>query len=54
MVDLWASWVEKYPIISIEDAWQRTTGKAGRCSPTASAKMVQIVGDDLFVTNTDG
>lgn len=51
MVDYWASWVNKYPIISIEDGmeeddwsgWKRLTEKIG--------KKVQLVGDDLFVTN---
>jgi len=52
MVDYWANWVDKYPIISIEDGmaeddwdgWKLLTDKVGdRC---------QLVGDDLFVTNT--
>ncbi len=33
-------------------AWPRTTGKAGRRSPTCIGKKVQLVGDDLFVTNS--
>jgi enolase len=52
MVDYWAQWTAKYPIISIEDGlaeddfngWQMLTEKIG--------KKVQIVGDDLFVTNS--
>lgn len=51
MVDYWATWVEKYPIISIEDGlaeddwdgWKYMTEKLGH--------KLQIVGDDLFVTN---
>jgi enolase len=52
MVDLYATWVDKYPIVSIEDGlaeddwdgWKRLTDKLdGEC---------QIVGDDLFVTQT--
>jgi enolase len=51
MVDYWASWVKKYPIISIEDGmaeddwdgWKKLTEKTG--------DKVQLVGDDLFVTN---
>lgn len=52
MIDLWASWVKKYPIVSIEDGlaeddwagWVKLQKKLGdKC---------QIVGDDLFVTNT--
>ncbi len=52
MVDFWVKWAEKYPIISMEDAmaeddwdgWKLLTDKLG--------KKIQIVGDDLFVTNT--
>ncbi len=52
MVDYWAEWAKKYPIISIEDGmgeddwdgWTLMTQKLG--------KEIQIVGDDLFVTNT--
>jgi enolase len=51
MVDLYASWIEKYPIVSIEDGldendwdgWKKLTAKLG--------DKVQLVGDDLFVTN---
>jgi enolase len=52
MADYWIDWTEKYPIISVEDGmaendwdgWQYLTEKVG--------KKVQLVGDDLFVTNT--
>jgi enolase len=52
MVDLWESWVREYPIISIEDglaeddwdSWQQLTQRIGA--------RTQLVGDDLFVTNT--
>ncbi|MCW5960892.1 MAG: phosphopyruvate hydratase [Pyrinomonadaceae bacterium] len=52
MADYWIAWTEKYPIISIEDGmaendwdgWKYLTDKVG--------KRVQLVGDDLFVTNT--
>ncbi len=52
MVDYWASWAAKYPIFSIEDgldeddwaSWSLLTSKIGN--------KVQLVGDDLFVTNT--
>jgi len=51
MIDMYASWIEKYPIISIEDGlgerdwegWKKLTDRLG--------KKVQLVGDDLFVTN---
>jgi enolase len=53
MVDLYESWVGRYPIVSIEDGlaeddwsgWQQLTRRLG--------KRVQLVGDDLFVTNVE-
>ena len=53
LIDHWEALVDKYPIISIEDAldeedwdgWKRLTERLG--------KKVQLVGDDLFVTNTE-
>ena len=53
MVKLYAEWVKKYPIVSIEDGlaeddwdgWQALTRELGQ--------KVQLVGDDLFVTNTE-
>jgi enolase len=52
MVAYWKTWTDKYPILSIEDGmqeddwdgWQKLTKELG--------KTVQLVGDDLFVTNT--
>ena len=52
MVKLWADWVKKYPIVSLEDGlaeddwggWTKITKKLG--------SKVQLVGDDLFVTNS--
>lgn len=53
MVDFWADWTKQYPIISIEDGlaeddwdgWKIITDKLG--------SKIQLVGDDLFVTNTE-
>ncbi|MCS7053108.1 MAG: phosphopyruvate hydratase [Ignavibacterium sp.] len=53
MVDFWADWVNKYPIVSLEDGmaeddwdgWKLLTDKIGN--------KIQLVGDDLFVTNTE-
>lgn len=53
MVDYWANWSNKYPILSIEDGlaeddwdgWKKLTDKIG--------SNVQLVGDDLFVTNVE-
>ena len=53
MVDYWAELVEKYPIISIEDGLAEEDWTAGSSSPSALGKKVQLVGDDLFVTNTE-
>src|SRR5258708_31866948 len=57
MAAYWTSWVEKYPIVSIEDGmaeddwagWKSLTQSIGSKS---SKKKIQLVGDDLFVTNT--
>lgn len=53
MIEYWSGWVDKYPIISVEDGmaeddwdgWKKLTDELGT--------KVQLVGDDLFVTNTD-
>jgi enolase len=53
MVDYWSDWAKRYPILSIEDGlaeddwdgWKLITGKLG--------KKIQLVGDDLFVTNVE-
>ena len=53
MIDMYAAWVEKYPILSIEDGlaendwdgWKKLTDRLG--------KKIQLVGDDLFVTNVE-
>ena len=52
IIDLYATWVDKYPVISIEDGmsehdwdgWKQLTARLG--------KSIQLVGDDVFVTNT--
>ena len=61
MVEFWKSWVQQYPIVSIEDGlaegdwdgWKLLTHELGR-SPAADMekrKTIQLVGDDIFVTN---
>ena len=48
-----AGWCRQVPDhLASRTAWPRATGTAGSCSPTGSAAKVQLVGDDLFVTNT--
>jgi enolase len=50
--DMLAAWVDKYPIISIEDAMAEGDWDGWKIVTDRLAKKVQIVGDDLFVTNT--
>ncbi len=52
MVDLWTTWVEKYPIISIEDGMNEDDWEGWKMLTDAIGDKVQLVGDDLFVTNT--
>lgn len=53
MVEYWSSWVEKYPIISIEDGMYEDDWKGWKTLTDAIGDKVQLVGDDLFVTNTE-
>jgi len=53
MVDYWQGWVEKYPILSIEDAMDEDDWTGWKMLTDAVGKDVQLVGDDLFVTNTE-
>jgi enolase len=50
--DYLAAWVDKYPIISIEDGMAEGDWEGWKVLTKRFAKKVQIVGDDLFVTNT--
>jgi enolase len=52
MVAYWKEWTEKYPIISIEDGMAEDDWKGWAELTTAIGNKVQLVGDDLFVTNT--
>ncbi|MEM9836288.1 MAG: phosphopyruvate hydratase [Bacteroidota bacterium] len=52
MVAYWADWVEKYPIISIEDGLDEDDWASWNKLTSAVGDKVQLVGDDLFVTNT--
>ncbi|MBI2731258.1 MAG: phosphopyruvate hydratase [Sphingobacteriales bacterium] len=51
MVDFWASWVKKYPIVSIEDGMAEDDWKGWKLLTDTLGKKIQLVGDDLFVTN---
>jgi enolase len=52
MTDLLATWCDKYPIISIEDAMAENDWEGWKHLTERLGKKVQLVGDDLFVTNT--
>ncbi len=52
MVEFWAEWTRKYPIRSLEDPLQENDWDGWKALTTAIGDRVQIVGDDLFVTNT--
>jgi enolase len=53
MVDFWRGWVDRYPIVSIEDGLDENDWDGWTKLTTAIGDRVQIVGDDLFVTNTE-
>ena len=52
MVAFWQDWTEKYPIISIEDGMAENDWEGWKKLTDALGDRVQLVGDDLFVTNT--
>jgi len=52
MTTLYKSWVEKYPIVSIEDGLAENDWDGFRAHTAALGSKIQIVGDDLYVTNT--
>ncbi|MEA3488902.1 MAG: phosphopyruvate hydratase [Candidatus Omnitrophota bacterium] len=52
MVDFYANWVEKYPIISIEDGLAEDDWGGWKVLTDRLGGRIQLVGDDLFVTNT--
>jgi len=53
MVDFYAGWVEQYPIISIEDGLSEDDWEGWAALTARLGDRVQLVGDDLFVTNTN-
>ncbi len=53
MVDYWADWVNKYPIISLEDGMDEDDWSGWKALTDRVGKQTQLVGDDLFVTNVD-
>jgi len=53
MVELYADWVKKYPIVSIEDGLAEDDWEGWKLLTTTLGNRIQIIGDDLFVTNID-
>ena len=53
MVDYWVDWTKRYPILSIEDGLDEDDWDAWKNLTTKIGDKVQLVGDDLFVTNVD-
>jgi enolase len=53
MVGFWADWVKKYPIRSIEDGMAENDWKGWKSLTDRLGDRVQLVGDDIFVTNTE-
>lgn len=52
LISLWESWVKQYPIISIEDGLDENDWTGWKLLTERLGKKIQLVGDDLFVTNT--
>ncbi len=53
MVDYWADWVNKYPIVSLEDGLAEDDWEGWKMITEKLGGKIQLVGDDLFVTNTN-
>jgi len=53
MVAFWADWARQYPIVSIEDGLAEDDWKGWRLMTDELGDKIQLVGDDLFVTNTE-
>jgi enolase len=53
MVDYWANWVKHYPIVSLEDGMAEDDWKGWKLLTDTLGKKIQLVGDDLFVTNVE-
>jgi enolase len=52
MVAIYERWIRKYPIVSIEDGLAETDWEGFRLQTATQGEKIQIVGDDIFVTNT--
>ena len=52
MIAFWKDWIDKYPIVSIEDGMAENDWDGWKALTDAVGARIQLVGDDLFVTNT--
>ena len=52
MVEFWADWVRQYPIVSLEDGMAEDDWDGWKLLTDTLGKKIQLVGDDIFVTNT--
>ncbi len=53
MAEFWAKWVSQYPIVSIEDGMAEDDWEGWKYITDLLGKKIQLVGDDIFVTNTE-
>ena len=53
MIELYAQWVKKYPIVSIEDGLAEDDWKGWKLLNQTLGQKIELIGDDLFVTNVD-
>jgi enolase len=53
MVEFWAGWVRQYPVVSLEDGMAEDDWDGWKLLTDALGKKIQLVGDDIFVTNTE-
>jgi enolase len=53
LIELWEAWIEKYPIVSIEDPLDENDWAGFRAFTERVGNKIQVVGDDLLVTNPD-
>ncbi len=53
MAEFWADWVRQYPIVSLEDGMAEDDWDGWKLITDLLGKKIQLVGDDIFVTNTE-
>ena len=53
MVDYWADWIERYPIVSLEDGLAEDDWEGWKILTERLGEEVQLIGDDIFVTNPE-